>query len=69
MWTIWCCCITTKTNSKDQLWRWRDAIAEFLRTERLMLHPRKTQVQPVGLGLNLLGYRVWPRISMIWTTT
>ena len=47
-------------DDKNQLWRWRDAIAEFLLTERLMLHPRKTQVQPVGLGLNLLGYRVWP---------
>jgi hypothetical protein len=40
---------------------WRDELLERLRARRLLAHPRKTQVFPVGNGVPFLGFRVYPR--------
>ena len=45
--------------SKRQLWEWRDAIAGFLASMRLRLHPRKQVVAPVCCGIDFLGYVVF----------
>jgi len=47
-------------NDKPTLWRWRDAIDEYLAALRLRLHPRKCHLTPVECGLDVLGYRVYP---------
>ncbi|MFA7664308.1 MAG: reverse transcriptase/maturase family protein [Clostridia bacterium] len=44
---------------KEQLWEWRDAIAGFLGTLKLRLHPRKQVVAPVRCGIDFLGYVVF----------
>lgn len=48
-------------DDKGRLRELRDAVREHLERERLRLHPRKAHVSPVRDGLDLLGYRVWPR--------
>ena len=48
-------------DSKANLWRVKSAIDSFLQQERLILHPHKVQVLPTAQGVNLLGYRVFPR--------
>lgn len=47
-------------DSKTRLWALRAKIERFLEAERLRLHPRKVQLQPTALGLDVLGYRVFP---------
>lgn len=47
-------------NSKTRLWELRAEIDRFLQSEHLRLHPNKIQVQPTALGLDVLGYRVFP---------
>jgi len=46
---------------KASLWALRGEIDRALERERLRLHPHKVQVQPTALGLDVLGYRVFPR--------
>ncbi|MBX7168093.1 MAG: reverse transcriptase/maturase family protein [Pirellulales bacterium] len=48
-----------------QLAGFREAIAEFLASLRLQLHPQKRAISRTGDGLRLLGYRVWPRHSRL----
>lgn len=45
--------------TKQRLWEWRDAIATFLTSLRLRLHPRKLVVAPVRCGIDFLGYVVF----------
>lgn len=45
--------------SKRQLWEWRDAIAEFLASMHLQLHPRKQVVASTNSGIDFLGYVVF----------
>ncbi len=52
--------MVTLHNDKQHLWEVSRAVADFLLKERLLLHPRKTQVTPVGQGVDLLGYQVFP---------
>jgi len=47
-------------DSKSRLWDLRREIDHFLEGERLHLHPHKVQVRPTALGLDVLGYRVFP---------
>nr|VFK36394.1 MAG: Retron-type reverse transcriptase [Candidatus Kentron sp. SD]VFK38630.1 MAG: Retron-type reverse transcriptase [Candidatus Kentron sp. SD] len=47
-------------DDKRRLWDIKGKIDEFLARERLCLHPDKVLVQPTGLGLDVLGYRVFP---------
>ncbi len=53
--------LTLLSDDKPQLWRWCRAIEGFLAGERLAIHARKRWVVPVRCGIDLLGYRVFPR--------
>jgi len=52
--------LTIFANEKKMLWQVRDAIADFLSRERLLLHSGKTYIAPVSVGIDHLGYRVYP---------
>ena len=47
-------------DDKPTLHRWRREIEDFLVSLRLKLHPRKTTVSPVKVGLPFLGFLVFP---------
>jgi len=47
-------------DDKATLWDALDAIRRRLWGLRLLLNPRKTHVQPVHIGMEFLGYRVFP---------
>ncbi len=53
------------SNSKKELWRWRDRMAEYLESLRLRFNSRKTQVAPVKEGVEFLGFRLYPGRSKI----
>jgi hypothetical protein len=47
-------------DDKAQLHQWREAIREFLADHlRLLLHPRKSVVAPVKVGLDFCGFRLY----------
>jgi len=46
--------------SLAQVHEYRNRITEFLRTLRLRLHPRKTNVMPVASGFRFLGFSISP---------
>ncbi len=49
------------SNNKAQLHRWKSAIENFLGTTlRLGLHPKKSLVFPVTVGLDFCGFRLYP---------
>ena len=48
-------------NSKTTLWQWCEQIEQFLAGERIAIHPRKKLLVPVQHGLDVLGYRVYPK--------
>lgn len=48
------------SNDKAQLAEWRESCRNRLASERLTLHPHKAHISPVKLGVDLLGYRVFP---------
>ena len=49
------------SDDKRRLADWRLAIADYVERElRLRLHPDKGQIMPTAVGINLLGYQVWP---------
>jgi RNA-directed DNA polymerase len=47
-------------DDKRRLWGLRREIDGLLEWERLRLHPHKVQLSPTYLGLDVLGYRVFP---------
>jgi len=48
-------------NDKAQLQGWKTAIRDFLAANlRLELHPRKSPVFPVGVGIDFCGFRIYP---------
>ncbi len=48
-------------SDRATLWEWKAAIDAFLAERlRLRVHPRKHLVQPAALGLDFLGYRIFP---------
>lgn len=48
-------------NDRAELWQIRNAIQDFLASRlRLELHPNKQWVQPVTIGVDFLGYVVFP---------
>jgi retron-type reverse transcriptase len=57
--------LTLFDNDKRRLWEMKRAIARFLEQDRLILHPKKTFVQPVTEGTDHVGYRVFPDIRRI----
>jgi len=48
------------SDSKKQLWDWKQARIERLRRFRLVLHESSTQVLPVACGIPWLGFVVYP---------
>jgi len=47
------------SDSKRELWRWKEAIVERLATLRLTVH-ENAQVTPVNIGIPWLGFVVYP---------
>lgn len=47
-------------DNKRQLWQWRQKIATFLASLRLIIHENSTQVAPVNSGIPWLGFVVFP---------
>lgn len=53
-------------DDRKELWSIRDAVQEFLATRlRLELHPTKQWVQPVTIGVDFLGYIVFPTYRLL----
>ncbi len=48
------------SDSKKQLWAWKQAIIEFLIILRLTVHETAAQVQPTAAGVPWLGFIVFP---------
>ncbi len=48
------------SDSKSQLWAWKDAIRAFLFDLRLTLHAGRSTVYPVLTGIPFLGFRIYP---------
>ncbi len=48
------------SDSKRQLWAWKQAIIDRLATMRLTVHQESAQVQPVTSGVPWLGFVVFP---------
>tara|TARA_R110002096_G_C14552327_1_gene719300 strand:+ start:366 stop:1424 length:1059 start_codon:yes stop_codon:yes gene_type:complete len=46
------------SNSKRELWNWRDQIVLFLEKQRLHLHPNKTHIRSHKSGVSFLGFRL-----------
>jgi RNA-directed DNA polymerase len=47
-------------DDKRMLWEWKNHIAQFLQSLRLVMHPRKSVVYPVESGIPFLGWRLYP---------
>lgn len=47
-------------DDKSILHVWRRKINQRLREDKLTAHPGKQQVMPTHLGVDILGYRIWP---------
>ena len=48
------------SDDKTQLQEWKAAIREFLATDlRLVLHPQKSLVFPVSVGVDFCGFRIY----------
>lgn len=47
-------------NEKIRLWQVKDQIKKFLLKDRLKVHIAKTFVAPVAIGIDYLGYKVFP---------
>ncbi len=48
------------SNSKQELWQWKQEIVHFLAQLRLTIHLPSAQVQPVAAGVPWLGFIVFP---------
>ena len=48
------------SDSKEQLWQWKQAIIERLQKFRLVIHESKAQALPVKCGIPWLGFVVYP---------
>jgi len=47
-------------NDKTQLHTWLAQIKQRLANDRLLLHPHKAHIYPTAMGINFLGYLIWP---------
>jgi RNA-directed DNA polymerase len=48
------------SNSKAQLWEWREAIIKRLAQFRLVIHEKQAHPRPVTEGIPFLGFEVYP---------
>lgn len=53
------------SDDKSSLWSALAAIQQKLAEDSLKLHPRKVYVTPTAAGLDVLGYRVYPRHRLL----
>lgn len=53
------------SDDKASLWSALEAIQQKLALDGLRLHPRKVYVTPTAAGLDVLGYRVYPRHRLL----
>lgn len=53
------------SNSKDQLWEWKQRLIERLGRFRLRVHEQSAQVCPVKVGIPWLGFVVYPEYRQI----
>ncbi len=53
------------SNSKQELHSWKTAIDEKLRETRLKVHPAKANIFQTRLGVDILGYRVFPNYRLL----
>lgn len=53
------------SDSKAQLWEWKDAVMRFLAGLRLTIHENAAQVQPVAAGIPWLGFVVYPTHKLL----
>jgi len=49
------------SDSKAELWAWKDAVLQRLARLRLTVHQGSAQVRPVGTGVPWLGFVVYPQ--------
>jgi retron-type reverse transcriptase len=52
-------------NHKAWLWEIKKQISRYLDQLRLSLHPQKCNVFPVDLGVDFLGYRIFPTYRLL----
>ena len=48
-----------------QLWGWKNAIEQELHALRLRIHPSKVNLYRTWLGVDVLGYRVFPHYRLL----
>ena len=48
------------SDSKRELWAWKDAVRDRLAALRMTLHERASTVYPVATGIPFLGFRIYP---------
>ena len=53
------------SNNKEELWKWKSAVQEYLAGLRLITHPHKTQIHLSKKGIPFLGCRVFPHYRFI----
>lgn len=53
------------SDSKSELWAWKNAVIARLALERLTIHASQTQVLPVRCGIPWLGFVVYPTHRLI----
>jgi hypothetical protein len=53
------------SDSRDQLWGWREAVIEKLAGLRLTLHEQEADVFPCSTGIPLLGFRIYPEHRLV----
>jgi hypothetical protein len=56
-------------NEKKALWEIKEAMAAYLETLRLRLHPTKCQVFRTSDGVDFLGYRLFPTHRLLRKAT
>ncbi len=56
-------------DSKRKLWMYKDKLVEFFDKLRLVLNPKKQYVFPVEIGVDFLGYRIFPAHRLVRKTT
>ncbi|MBT7307329.1 MAG: RNA-dependent DNA polymerase [Gammaproteobacteria bacterium] len=52
-------------DDKGRLHELREWVRERLVTDRLVLHPRKSHITPVGVGIDFLGYHLFPQRRLL----
>lgn len=60
--------ITVFENDKKILWEVKQGMEKFLEKDRLKLHSEKTYIAPVSIGIDHLGYRIFPTHRLLSAT-